>query len=436
MAAHVAGNSNGSVFALVVDEFATTGHDYQVAFDLATSGEEYVWNLRDLTLGIDLVTGWSNQSGDDNYPVVDGLVTKVIGPPPGVGGWDIPAGERRISWANADGLHFEGFYGAIGWASPASVFGSGVPGVPSIGLKDVLLKLADADTLGLFNPIDPNVSYAYRFGRGFAAPPARPEFAPFILNPVGGYSYQEFAKSVPLSAWDVESDPPRRLVLGHLENNVPGGMVDGRWWPGSSQLIDNVDAAGPREWLWIFDVEYSETPDPALQVEAIGNPLPIMYFLTVSRRGQVPFATGDEFLIERVHANTEEDVYEFTAPPPPGSHRSVGGACYPGDSLPSLLELFRTDSVVRAEFLAGICHCDFVGDGDSDGEIDAVDLMLLINAVFFTGTILHDSECPRVRFDVDCDGRVDVVDLAVIIDYIFFGGEPLCNPCDGLTIPY
>lgn len=331
------GNSDGRVLPIVVDPTKLTGHTYKVTFDTMTVIDDHgdpvvatVWKLTDVTLNKVLLDKQLNQTGDDEYQFVDGMLLKVTGPPPGMKDWDIPKGTRRFTWANADGLEFEGFEHAIGWASPASVFGSGIPGVPADKLKSVLLRLAKVpDGTVNYNPPfeagDPNVSFGYRYGRGFAGAPAKPEFAPFIINAVGGYSYQDFTKSVPLSAWDVTTDPnnPRRLAVGHLENNVAGGLVDGKWWPGNHNNFNNTAGTGPREWLWIFDADYSETPNPAFQVEAINNPLPIMWFLTVNRRGAAAFSPGvsgdDEFLIIANFVNGLNDVFTFTAPAPSSS---------------------------------------------------------------------------------------------------------------------
>lgn len=331
------GPSDGAVNPIVIDPRLLSGHTYKVTF--AENEGEIVWSLRDETAGNNILVNQTNQSGDNEYSFTQGMQVKVQGPPPGVKqddlfttddeskwGWSIPQGTRRFTWANADGLEFEGFNHAIGWASPSSVFGSGEPGVPADKLKNVLLILGSVPDGSVdYNPVfdtnDPNVSYAYRYGRGFANPPAKPEFAPYIINAVGGYSYQDFTKSVPLSAWDVE-DPahPRRLALGFLENNVAGGLVDGKWWPGNNSVYNNTASSGPREWLWIFDTDYSETPNPEFQAEAVGGEFPIMYFLTVNRRGAAPFSPGgtgaDQFAIFPNKINTVNDVFTFVATAP------------------------------------------------------------------------------------------------------------------------
>jgi len=346
-AIHTTGASASATFAVILDSSRTTGHNYRVSFSDDGFGR-YPWSLDDLTSSQPVATGWYNLSGDDNYPTIDGMVVKVMGTPPGVGGWEA-FGTRRFTFAGGE-AGLEGFGGAIGWASPASLFGSGNPGVHSRRLRDVALVLAQVDANGNFDPRDPNVSYGYRYGRRFAEPPARPEFGPFIKNTAGqGYDSQDFVKGVPLSAWDVESSPWRRLAVGFLESNVATGMVNGKWWPPDGTTTDNITDDGPREWLWIFDADYRTSPDPSLQVEAIENPLPIMYFLTVARRGDVPFSPGgsgeDEFLIIReTDYCTDADVFEFTSPPP----NSGGGNT--AEQISSITVLKRVEDAARSVF--------------------------------------------------------------------------------------
>jgi hypothetical protein len=318
------GPSDGSAVAIVVDPTVVTGHTYNIVFD--TSGGATSWGVKDVTTNTTKVSGLTNQSGDQNYPIIDGILVKVIGPPegvkPGDDGWTIPTGTRRFTWSNAD-FGFESFNGALGWASPYEIYGGGPPGVPATDLDNVLLKLAtvtDAEVLfdPTFDPNDANMSYAYRYGRNFANPPADPRFAPHIINAVSGYSFQDFTKNMPMSAWNVE-DPanPERIVLGWLENNVADGLVDGKYWPSDASL-DNVGSSGPREWLFIYKVPYSETEDATLEVGLTANPVPIMYWATWNRRGPAPFSpngTGtDQFEIFHTNINYVTDVFSYMAP--------------------------------------------------------------------------------------------------------------------------
>jgi len=315
--------SDGQVYPIVVDPRVGTGKTYEVRFDVDAEGKT-MWSLIDKASGTP-VSGASNQlnqSADENYNIINGLFLVVSGPPPGLKEWSW-TGSRFLTWAGGDGFAFEGFNGAIGWASPRTVFGDGVTFIPADKTKNIEIRFANVNAADAsFDPNHPNVSYAYRHGRGFAAPPVKPEFAPFIKNPSGGYSYQEFAKSVPLAVYDIENPAaPRRLALAHLENNQPGGLVDGKYWP-PIQPASNTAGDGPREWLWIFDSDYSETPNPDYQNEIIGvdanatldGSQPVMYFATWDRRNSNNWVDTDKFTHISNKPNTPADVFTFTLP--------------------------------------------------------------------------------------------------------------------------
>ena len=304
------GNGDGTVFAVVVDPAQLTGHEYKVTFDDVTEPGTVYWSLIDVTDNNRVVVAnQTNQSGDNTYPIVDGFQIIVIGPPAGMKDWDIPQGTRRFTWAGADwGL--EGFEGAIGKAY-GNWFGNST--VTDADLKTVKLVLAKADVNGNFDVNDPNVSYAYRYLRAAANPPALPEFAPFIVNPGPGYAYQDFTQSVPVTAWNMETNPPTQLAVGVFENNVVEGFVDGKYWPGSS---DNTDNTASREFLFVFGTPYSTTPDPNLQLDCLNNELPIMWWVAVNRRGDAEFSPGatgdDEFEIIANHISTSADEFTFS----------------------------------------------------------------------------------------------------------------------------
>ena len=320
-----AAKSDGSVTAYIIDPSKVTGAAYGVTFKDNPAGGVF-WTLKRGTTV--LLDNQTNLSGDNDYLITDGLQVVVSGPPVGVkagdAGWAIPKGTRRFTWAGgADGFGFEGFNGAVGYASPRSVFGDGVLKVGPGELKNVVLKLAKVDFTGNYNPpfnlTDANMSYGYRFLRANTAAAAKPEFAPFIINKTGGYAFQKFEKNVPLSAWNVDNPAqPKRLAVAFLENNVAGGLVDGKYWPGDFNVYANVASTGPREWLFILDTPYSETQDPVIASELTGSDARVMYYIAWARRGAVPFSPGasgdDEFAVNGNKAITKTDVFTFTTP--------------------------------------------------------------------------------------------------------------------------
>jgi hypothetical protein len=303
------GPSDGTVIPIIVDPSKLTGHTYSVMFSPA--GDSVNWRLVDNTTGDTILANQGNQSDDQTYLVVHGMQVKVTGPPQGMKDWDITSGLRRWTWAGgANGFSMEGFGGAIGNGLANWGFG-----VTPDKLKNVLIKYAATSAQGnLLNPADPNLSFGYRYVRGAQNPPARPEFAPFIVNTSGSYAFQDFTKSVPFAAFDVEANPPRRLMIGYVENNVEGGSVN-RWhWPPLNTAADNCAADGPREWFYVFDAPYSETADPSLAVNILDDYTPIIWWGTPARREDVGWESGDEFLIQANHLNLSADVFTWTAP--------------------------------------------------------------------------------------------------------------------------
>lgn len=304
--------SDGSVQTVIVDPRSLTGHTYAVRFD--TLQQTVQWTLRDVTAGLVKLDNQTDQSGEPSKWLIDGLQLKVTDSPHGMQGYTIPTGGRRFTWSGAN-WGMEGFNGAMGiacygWLGPTTQ--------APYQARSVLLVLAATDSNGRFNPADTTVSYGYRYMRSSLAAPARPEFAPFVTRPGAGYAFQAFEKNIPLAAYDVDASPPRRLALGFLENNVAGGLVNGLYWPGSYEWYtddyNNTSTNGPREWLFIFNAPYRETPNPALQVNILGAPTPMMWLSTATRRGNVAFQAGDQLLITAYHPNGPGHVFEFTAP--------------------------------------------------------------------------------------------------------------------------
>lgn len=335
-AAQTAGTGQGSVQVNVVDPSKTTGQAYKVTFvDDPNIPGSVLWTLlRGTTV---LLSNQSNLSTDWTTQIIDGLIVKVQGPPPGLKrddmystsdqtkwGWNWSKGTRRLSWSGG-AFGFESFQGSVGWYSPRAYFGDGVMLVTAAECKDVELRFAkvtdqNADLNPAFDPADPNLSYGYRYMRGATGAPAQPSFAPYIKNKVGGYSFQAFEPNVPLSAWDITNPAtPKRLDVGFMENNVAAGLVDGKYWP-SGSFADNVGGAGPREWLFIFDEPYSTTlnANNTGALYAANAPQRIMYWATWNRRGYVPFSpNGSGTDVLDLYANkviTKSDVFQFTAP--------------------------------------------------------------------------------------------------------------------------
>ncbi|MBI4428393.1 MAG: T9SS type A sorting domain-containing protein [Ignavibacteriales bacterium] len=321
------GNTDGTIRPIVVNPGAATGNTYQVTFDTTGSAAAgaltTTWMLRNVTKNTTLLSGETNQSGDANYKIVEGGVyLKVEGPAPGLNpgawSWGPSAGARFMTWVGGD-FGWEDFNGAAGYGSPRNVFGDGTLFVGADQLKAITIRFkSTSDNIGTFNnSTDDTGSYAYRYGRGFAGAAAQPSFAPWIINTAGGYSYQDYRISAPLSVYDVDANPPRRLAFGYLENNASGGTVNGFYWPPDLNG-DNIGGSGPREWLWISNSTYTgSTADAVFQAEAIGGDMPFMYWLSWTRRNTRPWPGAPNYInFTPTRINTPNDVFTYVIPKP------------------------------------------------------------------------------------------------------------------------
>lgn len=315
---HTSGRGDGVISPIVVDPNSLNGHDYRLDFKVK-NGVVY-GRITDITLNR-VVLDSIGISEDGELRQADGIETGIFNPPSGMKsdganntddrskwGWDIPSGARRFTWNGAQGLRLEGFEGAMG--AGITWLGS------SVGydkLKNILIKFAETDTSGVANPNDPNISYAYRYLRGANSSPAKPEFANYIVRKVSGYSYQDFKKNFPFAAYDVE-DPihPRRLSVGYLENNAVNGLLDGKYWPPITGT-DNTSPTSPREWFFVFDTDYAESPDQNLQGDLLSGQMPILIHATANRNSK-SFSNGDQFAIFVNHQLSSEDAYTFSSP--------------------------------------------------------------------------------------------------------------------------
>ncbi|HTY38752.1 MAG TPA: T9SS type A sorting domain-containing protein [Bacteroidota bacterium] len=71
------GTSDGYILPIVLAPGSLTGDTYKVTF-----GTDGTWNVLDVTKGNKVMaSGVTNQSGDDAYPIVDGVLVKVFGAP-------------------------------------------------------------------------------------------------------------------------------------------------------------------------------------------------------------------------------------------------------------------------------------------------------------------------------------------------------------------
>ncbi len=316
---HVSGNSTGSFAILISDSSKVKSHLYVITgVDSVGLTGAIGYTLKDSTTNTVLLM--NNPLPDPlgrTSPIIDGfkVLFGTIDTLYGMANWMV-GGTRHWTWANANGLGLEGFNGAIGMGSDwFSTWGAGKSTVASNKLRDVEIRFANTDASGnILNSSDPNVSFAYRYLRHAGSPPAQPLFASFIVNPGAGYAFQDYKKSMPMAAYDINVSPPRRLMVGFLENNVTNGLVDGKYWPpyfDDPIYGDNIASPGPREWFFLFDDPYGTTPDTALETDIFDNNTPMMWFGSVDREDTLGWSSTETFRIIAHHPLSSADKWTF-----------------------------------------------------------------------------------------------------------------------------
>ncbi len=322
----IAGTAPGSFEIAIVDSSKVKDHLYVIRGGSAR-GLTGGFSVKDSTTGTVLL---ENHELPDalgfTSPVIDGFKVLIgtVDTLPGMRSWEIPSGIRRFSSVGGYvNIGLEGFssagypeaydraLGTVGMAGHLTFGGIG----STLGASEyhtVLLKLAAVSAIDRWDPTttptDENFSRAYRYLGSASSGAADPSFAPWIVNTATGYPYQGYDHSVPFSAWDMESDPPVRLAVGVLENNVAGGLVDGRYWPG----LMTGDNSIVRELGFIFKSPYTETPDTALAVNMSNNSsTPLMWVMSFNRRVDANWVAGDQFKIIAYHMPTASDAWTF-----------------------------------------------------------------------------------------------------------------------------
>ncbi len=95
---HAAGGSDGSVDVIVVRPDSVTGHAYEVGF--YEGSPPLLWYLKDLDRNALVLDSMANQTGNDDYPLVNGMVVKVMGPAAlGFNGGLSELNSEGLSWA-------------------------------------------------------------------------------------------------------------------------------------------------------------------------------------------------------------------------------------------------------------------------------------------------------------------------------------------------
>lgn len=326
---------------LRVDPTAIKNHTYQIEGFYDPALQKAFITLKDLNEGANILLDKHEipDSLGHNMPVIDGfkivqgtVVSGRRGLIPNAWAWTPTAG-RFMTGSNTDGTSgfgFEEFSGAWGAETPQHFFQWGDNRVSPTSLYGVRIVFSAHGVSAETSPFpsglnggelfdrtdDDTASYAYRYLRGASAVAAQPHFAAWIVNAQSGYRYQDYRISAPLSAYNTDVNPPARLAIGFLENNVANGLVDGYYWPAPLSAVpggNNTTGSGPREWLFILNHSYTgSTPAAMLQSDIYVDPaIQTIYWGTWNRRNLNPWPAGNSFTLTPYREISSSDVWTF-----------------------------------------------------------------------------------------------------------------------------
>ena len=282
---HTAGISEGVVEVVVVNPILTTGHNYQVRFGADEEGHT-VWSLVDETDGSKTILADQPEIGPTDERVATylpdhGFELMVLGPPLALRDWEWEGSERWLTGVNWGGSALGG-----GADVGPNFFGSSLGGAD---LKTVEIRFSNTNT-----------QKGYRYLRGG--------------DP--NYSFQDFV-DVPFTAWEVDSDPPRQVNIGFVENS--GSTSENGTWDLASDEEDR--GLGGREYLFIFDSNYSDAPldqygeGKSILADAVTFDIHAAMWLHLAGESEMDMLEDGQILrLIPYRVNSADDVFSFLVP--------------------------------------------------------------------------------------------------------------------------
>jgi hypothetical protein len=264
---HASGSSDGSVEVIVVEPDNVTGHEYEVGF---YDGDPPLdWYLKDLETGDTVLQHMVNQSGNDDYPIKNGMVVKVSGPELAIASWEYEPSDNR-------------WFTGVNWG--AQTLGGGL----DLGINFFGSEITPAQYVEIeLRFSDTERQNGYR-------------------NTRPGYAHTGFFE-IPFTAWDVTSEPERQINIAFVEN-IGSDVFDSTWNPDGTDL-------GGREYLFIMNSDY----DPAGGIYDDDNWAPAADVLYAgwfhARKDEEgndrTYTEGDIFRITPYFVNLAADKFRF-----------------------------------------------------------------------------------------------------------------------------
>jgi len=213
-AVHAKGKADAVVYPIVIDPTVLTGNAYKVTFGTDTSWVDdttYVatnyWNLLNTTTGKMLVSKHTNLTGDEDYPIIDGIQFKVLG------SFDPPIDYYSITYTpadNADNYEIDSYLDHD-WATTARAIDA-----YGAGTTDVNILQQDYELRFTGEYEDPNAAVVYvKEGTGSLATFTGSRnwaTGDHPMNPNPG-SDEYFTVRIPFEVWNVDKNEQVNMII-------------------------------------------------------------------------------------------------------------------------------------------------------------------------------------------------------------------------------
>lgn len=305
---HVTGISDGSVTPVIVDPSKTQDATYEVTFD-----ENGHWKLVNVTSGQELLTDQSNQSGDNNYLITEGLQVIVAGPP--LAGLDYHVENNDNRWVTGGNHGGEIFFGGIFLG--ANFNGSNMA---AANYRNVRVEFFAKESF-----TDLNGNGRYDIGEPYQLPAGAGQTA----NLYSGFALNAFTGQavVPFRVFDIEVDPPRQLDIVIRDRDGNGQWDLHKLYADDDPNRVNINNGDFQfNYVYILDTDYDPNrwnPTAGGQdfmVSHLSDGGPVQWNLWLDQRGTAE-PLGAAFSMELIapNVNTAADKFSFTSKAPVNS---------------------------------------------------------------------------------------------------------------------
>ncbi|RME31897.1 MAG: hypothetical protein D6800_00365, partial [Candidatus Zixiibacteriota bacterium] len=330
------GPSDGTAVPFVLSPEDLTGHTYQIVFTDDGAGG-FFWNLDDVTANSRVIANQTNQTGNEDYPIADGMLLKVMGPPLQGKDWsytaanppnispvalaDHPSYTGNNRWFTGGGHGGELLFGGV-FMEP------NFWGATTVAPGDI--KTVEIRFRPMASYTDLNGDGKYTIGEPYTVDdPAQTQKA-FMYQTFNGAAYEGFF-DVPFTAWDV-TDPanPRQLNVVvrdrdadqqwdlHIQHDP--AVTDTTGLPNGGDLRFN--------YTWILNTDYD--PTGTMYGDGTGGSLDFfaadggnavydaMWTLWLDERGSSRGPLAEECTLKLIPniINTAADTFTFVAQAP------------------------------------------------------------------------------------------------------------------------